>query len=237
MNTIVIIQARMTSSRLPGKVMMEVKDVPMIEHVLNRAKRIKADGVVLAVPAGAASVPLVRHASQMNVNVFQGSEHDVLERYHSAARVFNADIIVRITADCPLLDPDVCNAIVTLRRTSSAEYAANVWPRSFPKGLDCEVFTRHILNRAHLSATEKYDREHVTPWIARETYRVNYPSGRFDLAMRRWTVDYPEDLEFVREVYKHLDLDVEPNPYAMEHVLKVLEDDKRIEKINAKVKE
>lgn len=196
--TAVIVQARMTSSRLPGKMMMPIAGRPLLAHVLERVKKIKqADIVILAVPASDISTPLRDVASSFNVVTFTGSEHDVLDRYYMAAKAHDPTVIVRITGDCPLIDPEVCDEVISLRRRHHAEYASNVHPRSFPKGLDCEVFTRLALNRAKQAATDGHDKEHVTPWIIRNYPKLNLPSGKFNLAKLNWCVDTQEDLERV----------------------------------------
>jgi spore coat polysaccharide biosynthesis protein SpsF len=200
--TVVVIQARMGSTRLPGKVMMDVAGEPLIARVIRRCAKIPGiDRLVCAIPDGAENDGLAERAQYSGAHVVRGSESDVLARFRKAAFRWEADIVVRVTADCPLIDPEVCGQVIALRKREGSAYASNVWPRSYPQGLDCEAFTFSALDRANREATEPYDREHVTPWIVRNSERVNLASGRFDLARMRWTVDYPEDLEFVRAVY------------------------------------
>lgn len=217
-NTVAIIQARMTSSRLPGKSMIDIAGKPTLQHVIERVKRMKMiDGIVCALPDGEISKTMMELANSMGVGIVLGSEHNVLERYYFAARRVDASFIVRITADCPLLDPAVADRVVQLRKFKSAEYASNVWPRSFPKGLDVECFTYSTLKRAHQMAETAEEREHVTLWMTKNAARTNLASGRWDLADRRWTLDTPEDLEFIRSVFKHGD------PMSMEATLKIVE--------------
>lgn len=207
MTTAVIVQARMGSSRLPGKVMEQIEGRTVLEHVLERCGAIKGcDKVVCAVPAADASKPLLAVARACGAEVFRGSEQDVLSRYLGAARQVGADIIMRVTSDCPLIDPDVCGAVLALRQSENADYAANNMPRSFPHGLDCEAFTTAALAEADATTRDPYDREHVTPWLRRAPHlrRANYTSGNPALEANRWTLDYPEDLAFFRAVFAAL---------------------------------
>lgn len=220
MRTIVIVQARMTSSRLPGKMMMDLCGKPVLQHVLERAKGIPGkDAIVLTVPNAEQSSQMIKLANSMGIAAHVGSEFDVLERFHGAAVQANADIVVRVTGDCPMLDREVCGRVISLRQYKNSGYASNVLPRSFPKGLDCECFTMEQLARANKKATDTYDREHVTPFIIRanDGNRTNLASGRFDLARMRWTLDTIKDLKFMREVFSHAE------PRSMEHALQIIE--------------
>lgn len=202
MNTVVIIQARMGSTRLRGKMMMEIGGKPMIQHVIENCQKIKnADLVICALPQLDSSKPLSSMAFSLGLSVYYGAELNVLQRYYDAACCYSADVIVRVTGDCPLIDPEICEKVIELRRSENAEYASNVHPRSFPKGLDCEVFTFNALQQAHLNATDPYDLEHVTPYIIRNYPRVNLASGEFGIDHINWSVDTLDDLERVRSIY------------------------------------
>jgi spore coat polysaccharide biosynthesis protein SpsF len=203
--TAVIVQARMGSSRLPGKVMKMLAGRTVLRHVLDRCREINgADVVVCAVPDEATSAPLVEVAAACRARVFRGSEFDVLDRYLGAARWVNADVVMRVTSDCPLVDPQICSDVLALRQIENADYAANDMPRSFPHGLDAECFTTVALEEAAASTMDPYDREHVTPWLRRAGHlkRVNLASGNPKLRNNRWTLDYPEDLAFLRAVFE-----------------------------------
>lgn len=167
--TVVIVQARMGSTRLPGKVMLPLFGRPVLWHVLGRAKTIaQADAVVCACPDETASRPIIDVARALDVSVYCGHPTDVLDRYHGAALEYDAGVIVRITADCPLIDPRLCDHIIALREKTGADYASNVYPeRTWRKGLDCEVFTFAALAQAYDEAGDGYDREHVCPWMQR----------------------------------------------------------------------
>lgn len=197
MTTACIVQARMTSRRLPGKTMYPLAGKPVIWHVLTRCQRIPGvDMVVLAVPRDPVSAPLEREAEALGVTVVWGSEADVLSRYHAAAVTVGARMIMRVTGDCPLIDPSVCGRVLALLG-DGIEYASNVQPRGFPQGLDCEVFTFRALDEAHRKAVRSADREHVTPYIIRKNVRrANLPGdGNTGL---RLTLDTPDDYEFLK---------------------------------------
>lgn len=203
MTTACIVQARMGSSRFPGKVMASLAGKPVLQHVLERCAKIPGvDVLVLAVPDEDAGNVLATLAQEHDAYVFLGSEQDVLSRYLGAARMASADVVMRITADCPLIDPDVCGDVLRLFQSSDEiDYASNVLPRTWPQGLDCEVFSMATLEWAAETATEPYDREHVTPIMQRltESRRANLTAS-YDASHLRWTVDYPEDIEYLERI-------------------------------------
>lgn len=205
--TACIVQARVGSTRLPGKVLETLGHASVLEHVLRRCRAIVGvDEVVCATVEGADGDLVAALAKELGVTVFRGSEKDVLARYHGAAHAVGAEIVLRVTSDCPLLDPDVCAAVLRLRAATAADYAANNMPPSWPHGLDCEAFTIEALDDAAATATAPEDHEHVTPWIRRNRayHRVNLPGPGGELTAQRWTLDYPEDLAFLRAVYDRL---------------------------------
>ena len=201
MRTAVIVQARTGSSRLPGKVLLDLGGKPILQHVLERCRSVVGtETVVCAVPDEAESEPLERIAQECGAAVFRGSEKDVLDRYLGAARMAGAEVVLRVTSDCPLIDPDVCAEVLALRARTDADYASNNMPATFPHGLDCEAFTFAALSLAAENASEPADREHVTPWLrrGRQISRANLAADDPALAAHRWTLDYPEDLAFFR---------------------------------------
>lgn len=224
----------MGSSRLPGKVMQALGDKTVLAHVLDRCAQIKpCEVVVCAVPDEAASEPLEAVARACGAKVHRGSEQDVLRRYHDAALGVGADIVMRVTSDCPLIDPDICSRVLALRSEQDADYCANNMPSSFPHGLDCEAFTFAVLAEANRTADEAYDREHVTPFLRRGARftRANVSSGDVSLARHRWTLDYPEDLDFFRAVFAALP---GGSRGSMADVLRVVAANPAISEINAR---
>jgi spore coat polysaccharide biosynthesis protein SpsF (cytidylyltransferase family) len=205
--TACIIQARLGSTRLPGKVLEPLGEVPVLEHVLRRCQAIEGvDEVVCATVDGIDGEAVAALADHLDIAVYRGSEKDVLARYHGAAHAVGADVVMRVTSDCPLIDPEVCAAVLKLRVEAGADYAANNMPPSWPHGLDCEAFTIDALDAAAVTAVAPGDHEHVTPWIRRNRvyHRVNLAGPGGDMTAHRWTLDYPEDLAFLRAVYERL---------------------------------
>lgn len=205
MKVVAVVQARMGSTRLPEKVMKPIGGVPMIGLMLQRLRRARAlDQIVIATSVDPRNDPLERYVASLGYRVIRGSENDVLSRFDLAAREAGADIVVRVTGDCPLIDPMVVDDVVALLRDSGVEYASNIDPPTFPDGLDVEAFTRQALERAQLEAIRQFDREHVTPYI-REGGRFRKANLRSDEDMsgERWTVDEPGDFAVVEKVFGH----------------------------------
>ena len=205
MKTVAIIQARMGSTRFPNKVMRTICGTPMIGLLLARLKNSKlVDQIVLATSEDPRNDLLAKYVRDLEFTVFRGSEDDVLDRYYQAAKEAEADFIVRITGDCPLIDPAIVNQVITKLKNDSVEYVSNTLPPTYPDGLDTEVFTFQTLETAWREAKRPQEREHVTPFI-RE-------SGKFsqanlihdpDNSKERWTVDEPEDFEVVQKIFEH----------------------------------
>ncbi len=203
MTTIAIIQARMSSSRFPGKVLADLAGRPMVVFMARRVMQCAAlDRVILATSDEASDDPLAHTANAHGLNVFRGPLDDVLGRFAMVQAAERADVILRMTGDCPLADPSVIGDLVALRQAQQADYASNVNPRSYPHGLDCEIFTADALTRAQTNARNAHDREHVTPWMRSEDAnlrRANLQRSVDDSTVRL-TVDHPADLEVVRAI-------------------------------------
>jgi spore coat polysaccharide biosynthesis protein SpsF len=199
----------MTSSRLPGKVMAPVLGEPMIGRQVERLRRARRiDRLVVATSTDPSDDPLAAYCESLELNVFRGPLDDVLERFRGALALHrDATAVVRLTADCPLTDPELIDKVVEHHREAGADYTSNtLGARTYPHGLDVEVIRPDALIQAAERASDPYEREHVTPYIYRrpDTFRLAGVARQGTLAGLRWTVDFPEDLAFVRDVYARL---------------------------------
>ncbi|HXT01682.1 MAG TPA: glycosyltransferase family protein [Elusimicrobiota bacterium] len=210
MRRVFIVQARMTSTRLPGKVLMDLDGKPLLSRQLARLKACRtADDIVVACTTNSADEPIAELCGREGVRVFRGSENDVLARYVGAAREANADVIVRVTSDCPLICPEICDLVVDRLLSSGCDYASNALKRTYPRGLDCEALTNAALARVAAEGTSAPAREHVTWRIHTEdraSYRLSSVEDTDDHSGLRWTVDEPADLEAIRLLWKGLGL-------------------------------
>lgn len=201
-----IIQARMSSSRLPGKVLADVGGMPMLGRQVARLRRsARMDELVLATSDQASDDAVADYAARLDLTVVRGPLDDVLARFGRALEAFpEAATVVRMTADCPLTDWRVLDAVIDSHAAAKADYASNTPAvRTYPHGLDIEVMTAAALRTAVREASDPYDREHVTPFLYRNParFRLEFLSQSPSLAHLRWTVDHPADLDFVRHVY------------------------------------
>lgn len=209
--TVVVIASRLASRRFPAKAVVTLDGAPLISHVVWRAQRMRtADAVVLAVPSS--DVPIYRRLmTPLDVPVYGGSAEDVLARVHDAALAHHAEVIVRITGDCPLIDPVLADAVVEGMEGGAAAYAANIQPYTqWADGLDIEAFSISALTLAHRHATSPYDREHVTTWMRDEgRMRTYYLGSNHDLTACRWSVNEPADLARVARIMAILPRDAQ----------------------------
>jgi spore coat polysaccharide biosynthesis protein SpsF len=204
-----IIQARMTSTRLPGKVLADFNGRPMLDYMLARVRRAsRLDSVWVATTTNTTDDPVAELCGGLGLPVFRGGEADVLERYAGAAAAAEADIVVRLTADCPLMDPALIDEAIGCFTAGEYDYLSNAIELSYPDGLDIEIFTRAALDQADRKAKLPFHREHVTPYLRTGVYE-DVPTGDFlvgrirapaDFSHLRWTVDTPEDLQRVRSI-------------------------------------
>lgn len=207
MNVVGIIQARMGSTRLPGKVLKDIGGETMLVRVARRARRAALlNQVVVATTVRRLDDAIVDECGRQDIPVFRGDEQDVLDRYYRAAETHGAEAVVRITSDCPFIDPGIIDRVIFPFLDEGPDYAGNVIMRTYPRGLDISVMTMAALRRAWLEADEPYQREHVTPYIYQspDLFKLLSVTGKIDYSNFRWTVDTAEDLEFVRAVYSHL---------------------------------
>jgi glutamate-1-semialdehyde 2,1-aminomutase/spore coat polysaccharide biosynthesis protein SpsF len=223
----------MGSSRLPGKVLADVAGKPMLEHIVSRVRRSRfiAD-VIVATSDSRADDPIIAVGINKNFKVFRGDEDDVLDRYYQAAKNANADVVVRVTGDCPLIDCDVVDRVIALFLSEECDYASNTLVCTYPDGLDAEVFSFAALETAWCEGRRLADREHVTPFI-RTSGRFRLRNVESDLGRStrhlRWTVDEPRDLEFVRAIYERL----KSESFGWREVLALLDADPMVGNLNA----
>ncbi len=213
MKTVAIVQARMGSTRLPGKVLKSIADKSIIELLLLRLSKANyVDSIIVAIPDTSENIILSDHLREIGFNVVLGEENDVLGRFHFAAKEHNADVILRITGDCPLIDPNLIDEVVAKFFDSEVDYCSNVMPATYPDGLDVEVFSRKALEIANLEAVKDSDREHVTPYIRNSDQfsKLNIISDE-DFSNLRWTLDEPEDYELIENIFNHFKNDIHFN--------------------------
>jgi spore coat polysaccharide biosynthesis protein SpsF (cytidylyltransferase family) len=233
-----IVQARMGSTRLTGKTLADVCGEPMLARLVTRTRRIPGvERVIIATTEKPENGAIVRFAEEWGLPVYVGgeaSEQDVLDRVYQAARRFRVSVVVRVSPDCPLIDPAVSGLVLSrfLEARGTLDYVSNTQPPTFPDGLDTEVFSVDALARAWREATQPSDREHVTPyvWKRRDTFRLANVAREPDLSALRWTVDTALDLEFVCAVYRRLGVRAETA--GLEEVLDLLHRHPEIEAIN-----
>jgi spore coat polysaccharide biosynthesis protein SpsF len=233
--TVVIIQARMGSTRLPGKVLLDLGGQTVLSRVVRRTQQSKrTQEILVATTDLAQDAAIVAECDRLHVSCFRGSEQDVLQRYYGAAMSCAADAVVRITSDCPLIDPDVMDETIRVFEDERADYASNVNPRRFPRGLDAEVFTVAVLERAWREAREPYQREHVTPYIYNhpETFHIASNIGKDDYSEHRWTLDTPEDLNLMRAIYASFG---NAQTFGWRDVLALVESRQDIRELNSQV--
>lgn len=235
MRKVAIIQARMSSSRLPGKVLMELEGRTALEWVVRAARAIpNVDAAVVATSEDASDDAIVAWCAAHGVGCHRGPLDDVLGRYLVAARAENADVVLRLTADCPLLDPHVCGDVVALFLRERLDYASNLSPPSWPDGLSCEVMTRAALEEAGAEAARAYEREHVTPFIRDHRHRFRQqgmPCPVAGVGHERWTLDEERDLVLLRELARRLP--DTSRPPAWTEVLAIVEAEPSLREINA----
>jgi len=235
-NVVAIIQARNGSTRLNNKTMKSIAPgVSLIDMVVKKARETSLVGlVVVATTENPEDDCIVQWCNENKIEVFRGNEKNVLERYYQCSVKYNAEIIVRITADDPFKDPQVNNQAIKLLIEKKYDYVSNTITPSYPEGLDIEVFTYTALKCAYENATLESEREHVTPyiWKNKDLFKIlNFEYSK-DISHLRWTIDYEEDLEFVRCVCRKLDID---NSFLMKDVLRVLKENPEITKKRKKV--
>jgi spore coat polysaccharide biosynthesis protein SpsF len=237
LRVVAIIQARMGSTRLPGKVLMDLGGATVLARVVQRTRAATLlDEVVVATSLLPADDVTVQECQRLSVACFRGDEEDVLARYYRAAQEFGADAIVRITADCPLIDPELIDATVRAFLEQKPDYASNSLVVTYPRGLDVEIFTAQALEQAWSSATETYQRTHVTPYLYENQglFKVVSLTADGDYSEYRWTLDTAEDLGLIRAIYAHF----EQNPsIPWRDVLRLMESRPELAEMNSQVRQ
>jgi len=232
-NTVAIIQARMGSSRLPGKILEDIAGKPMLERVIDRVCAAQAvNRIVLATTTEESDDAVAALGKKSGIEVFRGGVEDVLDRFYQAAEKFEAKTIVRVTADCPLMDPAVIDRAVELFTQGPYDYVSTADPKpTFPDGQDVWVVSFKTLETAWKEAQLSSEREHVMPYIYNhpEKFRIGMVKSPQDLSHLRWTVDERKDLEFVRQVYGYLGNGI----FGINDVLRLLEQHPELSRINA----
>jgi spore coat polysaccharide biosynthesis protein SpsF len=235
MKIVAIIQARTRSTRLPGKVLMDLAGHTVLARVVRRLTRAKlVEQIVVATTDHSGDNAIIRECQHLGVSWFRGSGCDVLDRYYCAARAYAAGAVVRVTSDCPLIDPELLDETVQTFLAQEADYASNVFPRTYPRGLDVEVFTMPALERAWREARELHQREHVTPYLYEhpELFCLIASVGRSDFSHHRWTLDTVEDLQFLRAIYSGFD---NRDTFGWREVIALLEREPELADLNSHV--
>jgi spore coat polysaccharide biosynthesis protein SpsF len=233
--TVAIIQAHMGSTRLPGKVLMDLGGKTVLARVVQRVRRAASvQQIIVATTASEKDDAVVTECDRFQVECFRGSEHDVLDRYYRCAKHCAADAVIRITADCPVIDPDLIDMTIRAFLKNPCDYATNALEPTYPRGLDVEVFTVAALARAWREAGQFYEREHVTPYLYEhpKLFRLVSVKADSDCSQYRWTLDTVDDLELLRAVYASFE---NRDDFGWHEVLKLMQREPQLAEINAHV--
>ena len=237
MKIVAMIQARMTSTRFPGKVLKTIAGKPMLWYVVNRVRTAKKIGDVVVATSTDPSDDFIEDYCKSNkIKYFRGDLDNVLKRYYETAKKFNADAIVRITSDCPLIDGKLIDEGIKEFMRSDCDYLSNTVKRTFPRGFDFEIFTFDALNAAFKNATKEPEREHVTPYIWRnhpEDFKIKYFKREIDKSHFRITVDTPEDFELVKILVEKYRTDIK----SADDIIEILDDHPEISQLNAHIEQ
>lgn len=238
LNIVAIVQARMGSTRLPGKTLMEISGRPMLGIQLDRLQRCKLlNKIVVAIPDSREDEPIEALCRSVDTPCFRGDGDDVLKRYYDAAVAYKADVIVRLTADCPLIDPEIVDQVISfyLDNYPKYDYVSNVSPRTFPRGMDVEVFSFETLEKIAKVASAPSDREHVTLYLTKHpnAFKQGKVMRGTNASIHRLTVDAQEDFEVVSKIFKALY--PENSRFGLQEMLTYLEEHPEIEAINAHI--
>jgi spore coat polysaccharide biosynthesis protein SpsF len=229
-----IVQARLGSTRLPKKVLLNIDEKnSTLSYVINQLKNCrKIDKIIVATTNLKEDDDIEKAVKKLDIECFRGSEKDVLDRYYNCAKQFRFDIVVRITSDCPLIDPEIVDQVIENFDPRIEDYISNTLENSFPKGLDVEVFTFLALERAWRESKLPSEREHVTQFIRNNNdFRIKNFKNKENISNLRWTLDRKEDLEFIRQIIKR----IKKRPITMKDVISILEQEPYLSKINQEI--
>lgn len=232
---IAIVQARMGSTRLPGKVLTDLGGATVLARVVERVRRsARVDQVVIATSVSPIDQPIVSECERLNVACFRGSEEDVLDRYFRAAQRFDGETVLRVTSDCPLTDPTLIDGLIQAFAEREVDFACNVAPRTYPRGLDAEVFTLRALAKAREMADMPHQREHVTTvfYERPDVFRMTSVRSERDYSRYRWTLDTNDDLRLIRQIYQSFG---NRSDFTWRDVIALMERNPQLENINAHV--
>ena len=234
-----IIQARMGSTRLPGKIMRDVCGKPMLEMMIERVRRSKTlEKIVIATSTNKEDDIIVEFCNKMNVDFYRGSENDLIARYKGASDMFGVDVVVRLTSDTPIMDSYVIDKVVDVYVKNDYDFVSNCYPmpRTYPDGMNVEVFSAKILDEAFKESKKPSEREHVTffMWMNTERYKIFRVDYDRDVSMYRFNLDYPEDYTVLKSIFEGL---YPKNPmFTMEDAIKWLDENPDVFKINSHIK-
>jgi len=234
-STVAIVQARMGSTRLAGKVLMALGSATVLARVVCRLRRASLiDEIVVATTNSVLDNAIVEECRSLVVECLRGSEHDVLDRYYISAKACAADAVVRITSDCPIIDPELVNETIRAFQEQAGDYASNTLDPTYPRGLDAEVFTVEALGRAWREARQPHEREHVTPYFYEhpELFRLVSVKGDGDYSLCRWTLDTAEDLDLLRAIYERFD---NRDDFTWREVLRLMQIEPQLTQLNAHI--
>lgn len=231
----IFIQARTGSSRLPKKILKKIENKHMISHVINRVKQSNIKKIILLTTNLKEDKILEKISIQNKIDFFTGDEKNVLSRFNDCAKKFNVENIIRITGDCPLIDPLLINKMVKIYFKSNYDYISNTIKPTYPDGLDVEIFSKNSLIKASLEAKLKSEKEHVTPYIINhpEKFQLFNVKNNIDLSNLRWTVDEKSDLKFVRKIYKKMNPRLD---FTTKDILRLLMNEPELKQINSYIK-
>lgn len=234
----IIIQARIGSTRLPGKVMLDLEGKPVLQHVVERCKESKVDEVIVATSINPENDIIEKLCAKISIPCFRASEDNVLNRYYECAKKFNLNVVIRITADCPLIDPTIINKAIDKFNEGNYDYVSNIHnKRTYPRGLDTEVFSFDVLKKMDKKVKKKEDKEHVTLYLLRNItqYKTAEIVNDIDYSYLRWTLDEKADFKLIKEIYSKLYK--KGKQFYMKEVIKLLKENKELQEINKNIKQ